>query len=286
MADSKAAMIGKIVQKQAGRAKERVLQSLGKVDKTNDEIFDEYVQNFNRQQLAANHLHKELHNYLRCVRAMQASSKSLFDVLAQMHEPNWVGHDVMVIQSQSLEMLWNDLITKLQDQVLVPLNTYITQFPEVRKRVDKRNRKLTDYDAHRHNLQTLQSNPKKRDEVKIARAKEQLEEARRTYEMLNIDLHDELPALHDSRIPFFVSNLQTVSSAETLFHSETSKVYSELEAVMEQLAKETQAGKYAGTKYALNSSPSPNTSGSGYPVTSSNPTESFLSRIKARFFSS
>jgi len=181
----------------------------------------------------------------------------------------------MVIQSQSLEMLWNDLITKLQDQVLVPLNTYITQFPEVRKRVDKRNRKLTDYDAHRHNLQTLQSNPKKRDEVKIARAKEQLEEARRTYEMLNVDLHDELPALHDSRIPFFVSNLQTVSSAETLFHSETSKVYSELEAVMEQLQKETQAGKYAGTKYALNSSSSsPKGSGAGYPVTSSSPSKS------------
>ena len=91
--------------------------------------------------------------------------------------------------------------------------------------MDKRGRKLTDYDAHRHNLQTLQSNPKKRDEVKIARAKEHLEEARRTYEMLNIDLHDELPALHDSRIPFFVSNLQTVCSAEVLFHAETSKVW-------------------------------------------------------------
>lgn len=65
---------------------------------------------------------------------------------------------------------------------------------------------------------------KKRDEVKITKGREMLEEAKRTYEILNSELHDELPALYDSRILFLVTNLQTLFNAEHLFHSETSKV--------------------------------------------------------------
>lgn len=65
---------------------------------------------------------------------------------------------------------------------------------------------------------------KKRDETKIGKAREHLEEAKRTYEILNSELHDELPALYDSRILFLVTNLQSLFSAEQVFHSETSKV--------------------------------------------------------------
>jgi len=51
-----------------------------------------------------------------------------------------------------------------------------------------------------------------------------LEEARRTYEILNTELHDELPALYDSRILFLVTNLQTLFATENVFHNETAKV--------------------------------------------------------------
>ncbi len=43
------------------------------------------------------------------------------------------------------------------------------------KKIEKRGRKLVDYDSQRHTFQALQTS-KKREEVKIARAKEQLEE--------------------------------------------------------------------------------------------------------------
>merc|ERR1719309_1068808 len=74
------------------------------------------------------------------------------------------------------------------------------------------------------------------------KAKEQMENAKRTYEVLNSELHDELPALHDSRILFLVTNMQTLFAAEEVFHSETAKVYSELEGVVDKLAKEAQRG--------------------------------------------
>ena len=74
------------------------------------------------------------------------------------------------------------------------------------------------------------------------RAKEAMECAKRTYEILNSELHDELPALFDSRVLFLVTNQQTLFAAEEVFHSETAKVYSELEAIIDKLAKDVQKG--------------------------------------------
>lgn len=81
-----------------------------------------------------------------------------------------------------------------------------------------------DYDSQRHSFQALQTNMKKRDEAKISKGREQLEEAKRTYEILNSELHDELPALYDSRILFLVTNLQSLFNAENVFHGECAKV--------------------------------------------------------------
>ncbi|XP_050463809.1 myc box-dependent-interacting protein 1 isoform X3 [Cataglyphis hispanica] len=263
MAESKGALIAKTVQKHAGRAKEKFLQNLGKVDRTADDIFDEHLQNFTRQQNSANKLQKEFNNYIRCVRAVQAASKTLMDSLNEIYESQWTGHDLLYVQAQNLDMLWQDFTHKLADQVLVPLNTYQSQFPEMRKKIDKRGRKLVDYDSQRHNFQSLQCNPKKRDELKVSRGKELLEEAKRTYEQLNSELHDELPALYDSRVLFLVTNLQTLFAAEQVFHTESAKVYSELEAIVDKLANESQRGSYTLKKNTEPQSPkSPNANSS------------------------
>ena len=52
------------------------------------------------------------------------------------------------------------------------------------KKIDKRGRKLVDYDSQRHQLEGLQRSAR-RDEYKIARVKDQLEQAKSTYESLN-----------------------------------------------------------------------------------------------------
>jgi len=241
MADTKTANISRMVIKQAGRAKEKILQNLGKADKTTDEIFEEHLQNFNTQQVNATRLHKDINNYLRCIRAMQTASKNLMETLSDIYEKEWVGQDMLYVQAQNHEMLWADVAHKLSDQVVIPLNTYQAQFPEMRKKIDKRGRKLIDFDKERHEVQSMQNNPN-RNEAKFIKAKENMETAKRTYEVLNSELHDELPALHDSRILFLVTNMQTLFAAEEVFHSETAKVNSELEAVVDKLAKEVQKG--------------------------------------------
>jgi len=52
----------------------------------------------------------------------------------------------------------------------------------MRKKIEKRGRKLVDFDGERHSLQALQSNPR-RAEGKLAKQRESLEGAKRTYEV-------------------------------------------------------------------------------------------------------
>jgi len=269
--NNRGANLSRLMLKTAGRAKEKILQNLGKSDKTTDEIFEDHLMNFNTQQVNATRLHKDINNYLRCIRAMQTANKNLMDTLTDIYEKEWVGQDMLYVQAQNNEMLWADLAHKLTDQVVTPLNTYQAQFPEMRKKIDKRGRKLIDYDSERHTVQQMQNNPN-RNEGKYVRAKEQMENAKRTYEVLNSELHDELPALYDSRILFLVTNMQTLFAAEEVFHSETSKVYSELESVVDKLAKEVQKGTLP--RRPMNR-PLPITNNSGgAPVISTNETNS------------
>ncbi len=107
-------------------------------------------------------------SFIHFILAMQMASKSLMDTLTEVYEPQWPGQDLLTVQGQNSEMLWADLAHKLSDQVLIPLNTYQGQFPEMRKKIEKRGRKLIDYDKERHNVQTLQANPN-RNEAKYAR---------------------------------------------------------------------------------------------------------------------
>ncbi|XP_038115206.1 myc box-dependent-interacting protein 1 isoform X2 [Culex quinquefasciatus] len=179
------------------------------------------------------------------------------DAINEVYEGQWTGSEALYAQTNTVEVLFQDFSHKLGDQVLIPLNTYTSQFPEMRKKIDKRGRKLVDYDSQRHSFQSLQANAAKRkDDVKVTKGRETLEEAKRTYEVLNAELHDELPALHDSRILFLVTNLQTLFASEQQFHSETSKVYAELEAIVDKLATESQRGSYTLKKITANSTPS------------------------------
>jgi amphiphysin len=74
---------------------------------------------------------------------MQAASKTLYECMSEVYEPDWTGHDLLTVQSQNIEMLWQDLGHKMTDQVLIPLNTYQGQFPEMRvnkfQKIDIRN---------------------------------------------------------------------------------------------------------------------------------------------------
>lgn len=87
---------------------------------------------------------------------------------------------------------------------------------------------MVDYDSQRHSNQLANNNGgvagKKKDEAKMMKAKEQFDEVKRKFDLINSELHDELPALYNSRVLFLITNLQPYFAAEQLFHCESSKV--------------------------------------------------------------
>ncbi|OTF82388.1 myc box-dependent-interacting protein 1-like protein, partial [Euroglyphus maynei] len=222
----------------------RFLQNFGKKDRTTDELFEIYQTNFNKQQTNATRLLKELKNYQTCAREMQSASKSLLDCMSDIYENDWPGQESLPDRIKSIEMLWGDLCHKLNDQCTIPMSTYLSQFSEIRNKIDKRGRKLLDYDAARHNHETIQAASKKRDDMKLTKSREQMDESRRLYEVLNKELHEELPALYDSRIPFYINMFQTLFNSETQFHQEYSKVDHKLAEMIEQLAIEAAKGTF------------------------------------------
>lgn len=54
------------------------------------------------------------------------------EAITEVYEPTWSGSEALYAQASSIEVLWQDFSHKLGDQVLIPLNTYTAQFPEMR----------------------------------------------------------------------------------------------------------------------------------------------------------
>ncbi|XP_062302372.1 myc box-dependent-interacting protein 1b isoform X6 [Osmerus eperlanus] len=283
------------VQKKLTRAQEKVLQKLGKADETRDTAFEEGVTNFNKQMLEGSKLQKDLKAYLVAVKTMHEASRRLQDCLADMYEPDWFGKeevDAMAEEMIEKEMdnnledtdsLWTDYYQKLVDQSLISMDTYLAQFPDVKARIAKRDRKLVDYDSARHHFASLQKG-KKKDDVKMAKpmsvlekaapgwaqgmlsahhvaqtnlsrsqAEEELARSQKVFDEINVDLQEELPALWNSRVGFYVNTFQGMAGYQEKFHKEMAKLNVNLNDIMTKLDEQRLVKKGVKTRTPVKS---------------------------------
>jgi len=245
--------------KRVGRTKEIVLQSMGKVDRTEDGTFDFYVSNFSKQQANATKLQKYMGNYITTVRSMVHASIAFQDALKEVYEDEWAGKFDLINDLDHIKRCSHDYLREL-DKSSTALYSYQAQFPDTRGKIDKRNRKLVDYDATRHTIEQLK-NSKKRDDQKLKleklKAEEKNADAKRLYEHLNTELHDLLPALFDSRIVSYGSMLQSLFTAESSYHADLSKHNQGLSEVIDKLVEERGRGTYSSKRGSLNEPKAP-----------------------------
>ncbi|XP_072540013.1 myc box-dependent-interacting protein 1b isoform X9 [Salminus brasiliensis] len=273
------------VQKRITRAQEKMMQKLGKADETKDTAFEEEVANFNKQMAEGTKLQRDLKAYLAAIKTMHECSKHLQDCLADMYEPDWFGKEEMDALAEELiekemdnnledtDHLWTDFYQKLVDSALISMDTYMAQFPDIKTRIAKRERKLVDFDSARHHFASIQKS-KKKDEAKIAKplalmekaapgwaqgiitahqiaqtnlsrnqAEEELGRAQKVFEEINYDLQEELPTLWNSRVGFYVTTFQSVAGLEEKFHREIGKMNQNLFNIMTKLEEQRQAKK-------------------------------------------
>jgi len=235
--------------KRVGRTKEIVLQSMGKVDRTEDGTFDFYVSNFSKQQANATKLQKYMGNYITTVRSMVHASIAFQDALKEVYEDEWAGKFDLINDLDHIKRCSHDYLREL-DKSSTALYSYQAQFPDMKGKIDKRNRKLVDYDATRHTIEQLKTS-KKRDDQKLLKAEEKNADAKRLYEHLNAELHDLLPALFDSRIVSYGSMLQSLFTAEASYHADLSKHNQGLSEVIDKLVEERGRGTYSSKRGSI-----------------------------------
>jgi len=239
--------------KRVGRTKEIVLQSMGKVDRTEDGTFDFYVSNFSKQQANATKLQKYMGNYITTVRSMVHASIAFQDALKEVYEDEWAGKFDLINDLDHIKRCSHDYLREL-DKSSTALYSYQAQFPDMRGKIDKRNRKLVDYDATRHAIEQLKTS-KKRDDQKLrfekVKAEEKNADAKRLYEHLNTELHELLPALFDSRIVSYGSMLQSLFTAEASYHADLSKHNQGLSEVIDKLVEERGRGTYSSKRGSI-----------------------------------
>ncbi|KAL7891072.1 hypothetical protein AOLI_G00005480 [Acnodon oligacanthus] len=277
------------VQKRITRAQEKMMQKLGKADETKDTAFEESVTNFNKQMTEGTKLQRDLRAYLAAVKTMHESSKRLQDCLAEMYEPDWFGKEEMDALAEDTDVLFDDFYQKLVDSALMSMDTYMAQFPEIKARIAKRERKLVDFDSARHHFASIQKS-KKKDEAKIAKplalmekaapgwaqgiitahqiaqtnlsrsqAEEELGKAQKVFEEISYDLQEELPTLWNSRVGFYVTTFQNVAGMEEKFHREMGKLNQNLFDIMTKLEEQRQANEAAANHNATAASESDTT---------------------------
>ncbi|KAM6893562.1 myc box-dependent-interacting protein 1b isoform 1-T1 [Xenentodon cancila] len=285
------------VQKRLNRAQEKVLQKLGKADETRDAAFEEMVANFNKQMAEGTKLQRDLKAYQAAVKTMHDASRRLQDCLADMYEPDWFGKEEMnalveeMIEKEldcnleDTDTLWLDYHVNITDKSLHTVDSYLTQFPEIKARIAKRERKMVDFDSARHHFASLQKG-KKKDEAKIAKpaallemaapswaqglisahqvaqtnlsynqAEEELGRAQKIFEELNVELQDELPALWDRRVGVYVNTFQSLAGHQEKFHKEMSKLSLNLNDIMTKLEEQRQLNEEANHSEAATSEP-------------------------------
>ncbi|XP_059188280.1 bridging integrator 2a [Centropristis striata] len=224
----------KKVQRQLSRSKEKVLQRLGKTVESRDDQFEQYLHQFTDQQTDGNRIYKDLRNYINAVRDMREASRRLSQSAFDAYETDWAGEEDLGAIVEGEDLLWNDFEVKLLDQAVRTMESYVSQFPDVREKVAKRGRKLVDYDSSLHHLEALQT-AKKRDDVKISKAEEEMNAAKSVYECINNELKEELPVLFESRVGCYVTVFSAVSSLRDIFYKEMSTLNVDLQNVVKEL---------------------------------------------------
>lgn len=250
------------VQKRITRAQEKVLQKLGKADETKDTAFEEEVANFNKQLADGTKLQRDLKAYLVAVKTMHECSKRLHDCLADIYDPEWFGKEEVNSLVENTDHLWQEFHQELLDNAVVTMDTYLAQFPDIKARIAKRERKLVDFDSARHHFASIQK-AKKKDEAKIAKAEEELGRAQKVFEEINYELQEELPTLWNSRVGLYVNTFQSVAGLEEKFHTDMGKLNQNLSDIMTKLDEQRQVKKNVNAASTEESETAPNHNLSG-----------------------
>lgn len=166
------------------------------------------------------------------------AEKSLHDTIRDSYEAEWPEREQLTAIIDNLEIQSNEMEKALCEDLPQAVSTYVSQFTDLKKKVDKRGRKLVDYDHAKHNYSSTKASSKKGEtDPKVARAYTELQQAESLYKEINNELLEVLPATYDSRITFYVDTLQTLFNSQSIHQAECSKLNKQIVTQLDRLGE-------------------------------------------------
>lgn len=196
------------------------MQKTGQIERTVDSEFTSSEEQYRTMEREVTALQKEAKAYLDSVRSL-ASSQSR---IAEAVDGFYTDSSDAAMSANAYRRAVDELDTKTAKEidapyratVLEPIGKLASYFPEVNKVVEKRQKKLLDFDAARSKHRKLVDKPSD-DPVKLPRAEKELEDARVIFETLDEQVKTELPQLVDLRIPYLDPSFEAMIRIQAKF---------------------------------------------------------------------
>ncbi|KAE8214091.1 hypothetical protein CF319_g104 [Tilletia indica] len=211
------------LKKSVNRAGTLMLQKTSQVDKTVDSEFAEEEARYRTLEKEAMTLQKEAKAYLDSVRGLSSAQARIGETVASFYTDSSEAAMAATAYKKATEELdgkcQRELDAPFRATILEPIGRLCASFPEINKTIEKRSRKLIDYDAARTKHRKLIEKPSD-DPSKLPRAEREMEDAKILFEQLNNQLLEELPQLIDLRIPYLDPSFEAMVRMQARFAGE------------------------------------------------------------------
>ncbi|KAJ1369164.1 hypothetical protein KIN20_030567 [Parelaphostrongylus tenuis] len=241
-------LFNKHIKKATSRTKEKLLEGIGKAKATQDETFDGYASNLMKQSKACERLYKDIKAYTSALKVLCQAERALHDTIRESYEAEWPDREQLTAIIDNTDIQTNELEKALCEDLPQAVSTYVSQFNDLKRKVDKRGRKLVDYDHAKNSYNSVKASSKKGDaDPKVAKAYTELKQAELMYKEINNELLEVLPATYDSRITFYVDTLQSLFNSLNLHQTECSKLNRQIVTQLDRLESVTDVGSRRST---------------------------------------
>ncbi|VDM61369.1 unnamed protein product [Angiostrongylus costaricensis] len=231
-------LLNKHIKKATSRTKEKLLEGIGKAKATQDEIFDSHASNLAKQSKACERLYKDIKAYSSALKVLCQAERALHDTIRESYEAEWPNREHLTAILDNTDIQTNELEKALCEDLPQAVSTYVSQFNDLKKKVDKRGRKLVDYDHAKNSYNSVKASSKKGEaDPKVAKAFTELKQAEAMYKEINNELLEVLPATYDSRITFYVDTLQALFNSQSLYQTECSELNRQIVTQLDHLGE-------------------------------------------------
>lgn len=206
--------------KSINRAGTTLMQKTGQVERTIDSEFNSTEEQYRTVEREVLALQKEAKAYLDAMRSLASSQARI----AEAVDGFYTDSSDAAMSANAYRRAVDELDTKTAKEidapyratVLEPVGKLASYFPEINKILEKRAKKLLDYDAARSKHRKLVDKPSD-DPSKLPRAEKELEDARIVFETLDDQIKTELPQLVDLRIPYLDPSFEAMVRIQAKF---------------------------------------------------------------------